>query len=116
LARRSCTRERKRWGASSVAGLRRRTNSLAVGKLIEALGNSKYWANDRQIFILEDDAQGGPDHVDAHRSIAFVVSPYAEAEERSNSTPYTTSEGCCERWRLILAVLPPLSQYDAAAA
>ncbi|HZU43361.1 MAG TPA: beta-propeller fold lactonase family protein, partial [Terriglobales bacterium] len=51
-------------------------NDLAVGHVVEAVSHSPYW-DDTAIFILEDDAQGGADHVDAHRSIALVISKYA---------------------------------------
>ena len=51
-------------------------NDLAVGRLVEAVSHSAYW-DDTAIFILEDDAQNGADHVDAHRSLALVVSKYA---------------------------------------
>ncbi|MGZ4788452.1 MAG: bifunctional YncE family protein/alkaline phosphatase family protein [Terriglobales bacterium] len=50
-------------------------NDLAVGRVVEAISNSPYW-NDTAIFILEDDAQDGADHVDAHRSTALVISKY----------------------------------------
>lgn len=86
-------------------------NDLAVGRLIEAVSNSRYWAS-TAIFILEDDAQNGPDHVDAHRSPAFVVSPYTK-RRFVDSTMYTTS-GMLRTMELILG-LPPMSQYDAAA-
>jgi len=52
-------------------------NDYAVGKLIEAVAKSPY-AKDTLIFVVEDDAQDGPDHVDAHRSVAFVVGPYVK--------------------------------------
>jgi DNA-binding beta-propeller fold protein YncE len=51
-------------------------NDLAVGRVVEAVSNSPYW-DDTAIFVLEDDAQDGTDHVDAHRSIALVVSKYS---------------------------------------
>jgi len=51
------------------------SNDLAVGKLVEAATHSKYW-NEMAIFIIEDDAQNGPDHVDATRTIAFAAGPY----------------------------------------
>ena len=86
-------------------------NDLAVGRLIEAVSNSRYWAS-TAIFILEDDAQNGSDHVDAHRSIAFVVSPYTKRKV-VDSTMYTTSS-MLRTMELILG-LPPMSQYDAAA-
>jgi YVTN family beta-propeller protein len=86
-------------------------NDLALGRLVEAVSQSKYWAT-TAIFIIEDDAQNGPDHVDAHRSIAFVASPYARRGV-VDSTMYTTS-GMLRTMELILG-LPPMSQYDAAA-
>ena len=86
-------------------------NDLALGRLVEAVSNSKYWAS-TAIFVLEDDAQNGPDHVDAHRSPAFVVSPYTKRGV-VDSTMYTTS-GMLRTMELILG-LPPMSQYDAGA-
>ncbi|MEO8820758.1 MAG: hypothetical protein ABI267_01630, partial [Ginsengibacter sp.] len=64
------------------------------------------------IFILEDDAQNGPDHVDAHRSPIFLVSPYIK-RHFVDHTMYSTS-GLLRTMELILG-LPPMSQYDAAA-
>ncbi len=52
-------------------------NDYAVGRLVQAVANSRY-AHDTLIFVIEDDAQDGPDHVDAHRSTAFVVGPYVK--------------------------------------
>jgi YVTN family beta-propeller protein len=86
-------------------------NDFALGRLVEAVSNSKYWPA-TAIFVLEDDAQNGPDHVDAHRSIAFVISPYTK-RKFVDSTMYTTS-GLLRTMELILG-LPPMSQYDAAA-
>jgi len=87
-------------------------NDLAVGRLVEAVtGSERYW-KDTAVFIIEDDAQNGPDHVDAHRSIAFVVSPYTK-RGFVDSTMYTTS-GMLRTMELILGI-PPMSQYDAAA-
>jgi len=53
------------------------SNDYAVGRLVEAVSNSQYW-KDTAIFVVEDDAQNGPDHVDAHRSTIFVASPYTK--------------------------------------
>lgn len=53
------------------------SNDYAVGRLVEAVTNSPYW-KDTAIFVVEDDAQNGPDHVDAHRSTVFVISPYTK--------------------------------------
>ncbi|HEY3121347.1 MAG TPA: alkaline phosphatase family protein, partial [Vicinamibacteria bacterium] len=87
-------------------------NDLALGRLVEAVSHSRYW-KESAIFVLEDDAQNGPDHVDAHRSVAFVLSPYAR-RGAVDSTLYTTS-GMLRTMELILG-LPPMSQYDAAAS
>ncbi len=86
-------------------------NDLALGRVIEAVTRSRFWA-DTAVFILEDDAQNGPDHVDAHRSIAFVVSPYVKRGFR-DSTMYSTCS-MLHTMELVLG-LKPLSQFDAAA-
>jgi len=86
-------------------------NDLAVGLFIEHLSHSKIW-KESVVFILEDDAQNGPDHVDAHRSPALVISPYIKRNQVV-STMYSTS-GFLRTMELILG-LPPMSQYDAAA-
>ncbi len=84
----------------------------AVGRLIEIISSSRYW-KESAIFILEDDAQNGSDHVDAHRSIALAISPFVKRRS-VDSTLYTTSS-MLRTIELILG-LPPMSQYDAAAA
>ena len=86
-------------------------NDQALGRVVEAISKSVYW-KDSAIFVLEDDAQNGPDHVDAHRSPAFVVSPFVR-RGTVDSTLYTTS-AMLRTIELILG-LPPMSQYDAAA-
>ena len=86
-------------------------NDLALGRIVEAVSKSAYW-KDSAIFVLEDDAQDGPDHVDAHRSVALVASPFARRGV-VDSTLYTTA-GMLRTMELILG-LPPMSQYDAAA-
>lgn len=86
-------------------------NDLAVGKLIEYISHSRIW-KESAIFILEDDAQNGPDHIDAHRSTAYVISPYVK-RNTVNHNMYSTS-GMLRTMELILG-LPPMSQYDAAA-
>jgi YVTN family beta-propeller protein len=53
------------------------SNDYALGRLVEAVSNSPYW-KDTAIFVVEDDAQNGPDHVDAHRSTVFIASPYTK--------------------------------------
>ncbi len=86
-------------------------NDLAIGHLVETISRSRVW-KESAIFILEDDAQNGPDHVDAHRSPALVISPFAKRRS-VDSTLYTTS-GMLRTMELIRG-LPPMSQYDAAA-
>lgn len=86
-------------------------NDLALGLLVEHISKSSIW-NESAIFVLEDDAQNGPDHVDAHRSPAFVISPYVKRNS-VNSSMFSTS-GMLRTMELILG-LPPMSQYDAAA-
>jgi len=87
-------------------------NDHALGRLVEAISKSRFW-KETAIFVLEDDAQNGADHVDAHRSIGFVISPYTQRQGVVDSTLYTTS-GFLRTMELILG-LEPLSQYDAAA-
>jgi YVTN family beta-propeller protein len=86
-------------------------NDLALGRVVEAISNSIYW-KDSAIFVVEDDAQSGPDHVDSHRSVALVASPFAK-RGFVDHTFYSTS-GVLRTMELILG-LPPMSQYDAAA-
>ncbi len=86
-------------------------NDQAVGQLIEHLSESTLWKN-CVVFILEDDAQNGPDHVDAHRSTAYIAGPYVK-REFVDHTMYSTS-GMLRTIELILGI-PPMSQYDAAA-
>ena len=86
-------------------------NDLAVGMFIYYLSKSPVW-KESVVFILEDDAQNGPDHVDAHRSPVYVVGPYVK-RNFIDHTPYTTS-GVVRTMELILGVAP-MSQYDAGA-
>jgi len=86
-------------------------NDLALGLIVERLCESPVWPS-LAVFVLEDDAQNGPDHVDAHRSVLLVASPYAH-HEVVDSTFYTTAS-VLRSIEQILG-LPPLSQYDAGA-
>ncbi|HEY7216406.1 MAG TPA: alkaline phosphatase family protein, partial [Thermoanaerobaculia bacterium] len=86
-------------------------NDQALGRIVEAISKSRFW-KESAIFVVEDDAQAGPDHVDAHRSVALVISPYSRLGA-VDSTLYTTA-GMLRTIELILG-LPPMSQYDAAA-
>jgi Lactonase, 7-bladed beta-propeller/Phosphoesterase family len=100
----------------STVGLRTPTayvadNDLALGRIIEALTRSKFWPQ-LAVFVVEDDAQNGPDHVDAHRTTAYLISPYAR-HRAVDSTLYSTSS-MLRTMELILG-LKPMSQFDAAA-
>lgn len=86
-------------------------NDVALGRLVEAVSHSPYW-KDTAIFVVEDDAQNGPDHVDAHRTVALVISPYTK-RHFVDSTLYSSSS-MLRTIELILG-LPPMSQFDAAA-
>ncbi len=86
-------------------------NDLALGRIVEAISASRYW-KDSAVFVLEDDAQNGPDHVDAHRTVALVASPYAR--RRAVDSTLLTTCGMLRTIELILG-LPPMSQCDAAA-
>jgi hypothetical protein len=87
------------------------SNDLALGRLVEGVSHSTYWPK-IAIFVIEDDAQNGPDHVDAHRTVGLVVSPYCR-RHHLDSTHYGTVS-MLRTMELILG-LPPLSQFDAAA-
>jgi YVTN family beta-propeller protein len=86
-------------------------NDLALGQIVEAVSKSKFWAN-TAIFVLEDDAQNGPDHVDSHRSPAYVISPYTR-RGTVDSTFYNTTS----MLRTIEEILGlgPLTQYDGTS-
>jgi YVTN family beta-propeller protein len=86
-------------------------NDVSLGRIVEAVSNSRFW-KESAIFVLEDDAQNGPDHVDAHRSVLLVASPFSK-RRAVDSTLYTTS-AVLRTIELILG-LPPMSQYDASA-
>ncbi len=86
-------------------------NDLAVGRLVEAVSKSRFWAT-TAVFILEDDAQNGPDHVDSHRSPAYVISPYTRGRGVDSSMYNTTS--MLRTMELILG-LRPMTVFDASA-
>jgi len=104
--------------AASVAD-----NDLALGRVVDAVSHSPYW-DDTAIFVLEDDAQDGADHVDAHRSIAFVVSKYSPGSNSGRSgepagQPYVehrfyTTVNMIHTMEMLLG-LPPMNQNDAYA-
>ena len=87
------------------------SNDYGLGKIVARMSKSPYW-KETAIFVIEDDAQNGPDHVDAHRTAALVISPYTR-RGTVDSTFYTTSS-LLRTMELILG-LQPMSQYDASA-
>jgi DNA-binding beta-propeller fold protein YncE len=90
-------------------------NDLAVGRLVEAVSHSPYW-DDTAILILEDDAQAGPDHVDAHRSTALVVSKYSPGSLEHPFLDHTfyTTVSMIHTLETLLG-LPPMNNNDAHA-
>ncbi|MCP4640761.1 MAG: beta-propeller fold lactonase family protein [bacterium] len=87
------------------------SNDYALGMIVDRVSHSNYWP-ETAVFVIEDDAQDGPDHVDARRTVGLVVSPYSH-RGTVDSTFYTT----CSMLRTmeLLLGLPPMSQFDAAA-
>jgi len=90
-------------------------NDLALGRVVDAVSHSAYW-DDTAIFVLEDDAQDGADHVDAHRSIAFVVSKYSlgSAAQPNVEHRFYTTVNLIHTMEMLLG-LPPMNQNDAYA-
>ena len=103
------TRVGKATPKSSVAD-----NDLAVGRAIEAVSHSAYW-NDTAFFILEDDAQAGADHVDAHRSTALVVSKYAPRRTSPVVDHHFYTTVSMIRTMEDLLGVPPMNNNDAFA-
>jgi DNA-binding beta-propeller fold protein YncE len=93
-------------------------NDLAVGRVVEAVSHSPYW-DDTAIFIVEDDAQNGPDHVDAHRSIAFVISKYSPRPDDSGKPfvdhNFYTTVNMIHTMETLLGA-PAMNNNDAHAA
>jgi hypothetical protein len=79
--------------------------------IVDRISHSRYWGTSA-VFVIEDDAQNGPDHVDAHRTVALVISPwtrrgFVDSELYSTSSMVRTME--------LILDLPPMSQYDSSA-
>jgi DNA-binding beta-propeller fold protein YncE len=96
--------------AASVAD-----NDLALGRVVDAVSHSAYW-DDTAVFVLEDDAQAGADHVDAHRSIAFIISKYSpgSASQSNVEHRFYTTVNMIHTMEVLLG-LPPMNQNDAYA-
>jgi DNA-binding beta-propeller fold protein YncE len=93
-------------------------NDLAIGRAVEAISHSAYW-NDTAFFILEDDAQNGADHVDAHRSLAIVVSKYAPHAGAGKAavvdSRFYSTVSVLRTMETLLGV-PPMNNNDAFAS
>jgi DNA-binding beta-propeller fold protein YncE len=87
------------------------SNDLAVGQVVEGISHSRFW-KDTAIFIIQDDAQAGPDHVDAHRTEGLVLSPWIRRGFVDHTMYSTTS--MIHTMEMILGI-PTMTQYDAAA-
>jgi hypothetical protein len=88
-------------------------NDLAVGRIIDYISHSKVWSSSA-IFIEEDDAQNGVDHVDGHRSPGYIVSPYVVQHAPTDHT-YYTQVNMTRTIEQILG-LPPMNQFDLVAS
>jgi hypothetical protein len=93
-------------------------NDLAVGRAVEAVSHSAYW-DDTAFFILEDDAQNGADHVDAHRSLSLVISKYAPhpkpGEDAVVDSRFYSTVSVLRTMETLLGV-PPMNNNDAFAS
>jgi hypothetical protein len=85
-------------------------NDLALGRVVEAISASPYW-KDSIIFVIEDDAQNGVDHVDGHRTVGFVISPYTRRGVVDSR--YYTQIDWIRAMEQVLG-LPPMNQMDMA--
>ncbi|TFC09888.1 phosphoesterase [Cryobacterium algoritolerans] len=86
-------------------------NDFALGQLVDTVSHSRIWG-DTAIFVTEDDAQNGPDHVDAHRTVALAISPYTQTG-KVDSTYYSTAS--MVHTIGLLAGIQPMTQFDAFA-
>jgi len=87
------------------------SNDQALGQIVEGVSHSRFWSS-TAIFVIEDDAQNGPDHIDAHRTEGLVISPYVKRGQ-VDSTQYTTASML--RTMEMILNLPPMTQFDRAA-
>jgi YVTN family beta-propeller protein len=85
-------------------------NDKALGEIVQAVSHSSFW-KDTAIFVIEDDGQNGPDHVDAHRTVGLIISPYVK--KGTDSTMYSTSSFV--RTIELILNLPPMTQFDQDA-
>jgi YVTN family beta-propeller protein len=100
-------------GGPPTADAQQADNDLAVGRIIDYISHSKVWSTSA-IFLEEDDAQNGVDHVDGHRSPGYIVSPYAVQNGPTDHT-YYTQVNMTRTIEQILG-LPPMNQFDLVAS
>lgn len=86
-------------------------NDVALGTIVEGVSKSRFWPS-TALFVVEDDAQNGPDHVDSHRSLAFVISPFVKRHTVDGTMYNTTS---VLRTMEFLLGLHPMTHFDAGA-
>ncbi len=86
-------------------------NDYAVGQTVDLISHTALW-NNTAIFVIEDDAQDGPDHIDSHRSTCFVISPFVK--KASVDHTFYNTDSVLKTMELLLNI-PPMSQYDATA-
>jgi hypothetical protein len=86
-------------------------NDYALGQVVEAVSHSRFWAS-TAIFVIEDDAQNGPDHVDSHRSPVYVISPYTRG--RGTISNFYNTVSVLRTMELILG-MRPMTMHDAGA-
>jgi len=111
-------------GPTNVNGLTPRAevanNDQAVGTVISALSKASSWSS-TAVFVVEDDSQDGPDHVDGHRNVLLVASPYAKQQSANSCYPgyvshaHNDQSGVIRTMELMLG-LPSLSTYDSTAS
>ncbi len=87
------------------------SNDVGLGKIVDAISHSKFW-EDTAIFVIEDDAQDGPDHVDGHRTVGYLISPYVR-RGGVDHTMYSTASMI--RTMELMLGLPPMTQHDRHA-
>jgi hypothetical protein len=100
-------------GGPPTAAAQQADNDLAIGRIIDYISHSSVWSSSA-IFMEEDDAQNGVDHVDGHRSPGYVVSPYAVQNGATDHT-YYTQVNMTRTIEQILG-LPPMNQFDLVAS
>ena len=100
-------------GGPPTADAEQADNDLAVGRFIDYISHSNVWSSSA-IFIEEDDAQNGVDHVDGHRSPGYIVSPYVVQNGPTDHT-YYTQVNMTRTIEQILG-LPPMNQFDLVAS